>query len=371
MNPKKKVLFLLEAFDKGGIEKVTLDIVNNLDPEKYDITVQTFWYGGHCQNQVKEHVKVIPFFFRRYVRGIIRLIEYLPPKMLYRLFVHGKYDIEIACSDGGAAKVISGSTNPKSRKICWVHMDVVERGSQLKEFRNAESARPIYEKFDRIACVSRYGLERFILKFGRYRDMCAIHNPIPDEMIRKNAKISTHRHSDVLEYVTVGRLAVEKGFDRLILAGERLKQEKMQFRIRIIGDGTECAKLKRLIKEKQMEEYVLLEGYYANPYPFIASSDWYICSSLDEGHPLSVGEALCLGIPVLGTDCTGVREWLDDGKFGIIMENSTEGIYWGLKKTLQMSAEEYIEWQQVAKDKAEDIRFEKQFALWQKCMLEK
>ena len=38
---KKKVLFVLEAFDKGGIEKVTLDIVNNLDKEKYDITVKT------------------------------------------------------------------------------------------------------------------------------------------------------------------------------------------------------------------------------------------------------------------------------------------------------------------------------------------
>lgn len=76
---KKKILFLLEAFDKGGIEKVTLDIVNHLDPEKYDITVQTFWYGGHCQSLVNENIKVIPFFFKRYVKGIIRLIQYLPP----------------------------------------------------------------------------------------------------------------------------------------------------------------------------------------------------------------------------------------------------------------------------------------------------
>ncbi|MBQ7982703.1 MAG: hypothetical protein IJ302_03985 [Clostridia bacterium] len=140
---KKKVLFLLEAFDKGGIEKVTLDIVNHLDPEKYDITVQTFWYGGHCQSLVNENVRVIPFFFKRYVRGIIRLIQYLPPKVLYALFVHGNYDVEIAVSDGGAAKVISGSTNTKAKKVCWVHMDVVERGSKLKEFRNAKTARKI------------------------------------------------------------------------------------------------------------------------------------------------------------------------------------------------------------------------------------
>ena len=76
---KKKVLFLVEAFDKGGIEKVTLDIVNHLDPQRYDITVQTFWYGGHCQSLVNSNVCVIPFFFRRYVKGIIRLIECLSP----------------------------------------------------------------------------------------------------------------------------------------------------------------------------------------------------------------------------------------------------------------------------------------------------
>lgn len=74
---KIKVLFLLEAFDKGGIEQVTLDIVNNLDPNKYDITIQTFWYGGHCQSLVNKNIKVLPFFFKKYIPGVIRLIEYM------------------------------------------------------------------------------------------------------------------------------------------------------------------------------------------------------------------------------------------------------------------------------------------------------
>ena len=184
---KKKILFLLEAFDKGGIEKVTLDIVNGLDPEKYDITVQTFWYGGHCQSQVAPHVKVKPFFFKRYVPGIIRLIDHLSPKWLYRLFVRGKYDVEIAASDGGAAKVIAGSSNKTARKVCWVHMDVVERGSKLKEFQNPDTARKIYDKFHTIACVSTQGLNQFRKKFGEYPDMRTVHNPLPDDDIRKKA----------------------------------------------------------------------------------------------------------------------------------------------------------------------------------------
>lgn len=60
-NKKIKVLFLLEAFNIGGIEKVTKDIVNGLDPDRYDITVQTFWYGGYYQSLVNDNVKVKPF----------------------------------------------------------------------------------------------------------------------------------------------------------------------------------------------------------------------------------------------------------------------------------------------------------------------
>ena len=184
---KKKILFLLEGFDKGGIEKVTLDIVNHLDPEKYDITVQTFWYGGHCQSLVNSNVKVIPFFFKRYVRGIIRLIEYLPPKMLYCLFVRRKYDVEIAASDGGAAKVISGSTNKKAKKICWVHMDVVERGSGLKEYRTPKRANHIYGKFDIIVPVSEACRNKFQDKFGHDYPFRVVRNPLPVDEIKEKA----------------------------------------------------------------------------------------------------------------------------------------------------------------------------------------
>lgn len=366
---KKKILFLMEAFDKGGIEKVTLDIVNGLDPEKYDITVQTFWYGGHCQSQVKSHVKVLPFFFKRYVPGIIRLIEHLPPKWLYRLFVRGKYDVEIAASDGGAAKVIAGSSNKKARKVCWVHMDVVERGSKLKEYQDPHTARKIYERFDTIACVSSQCLDKFRRKFGDYPDMRTVHNPLPDEDICKKATEYTVERTAAVEFSTVGRLAVEKGFDRLIEASRRLRDEGHDFRVHIVGDGEKRDRLNGLVARYELQDTVLLHGYAADPYPYIAAADWYLCTSLDEAYPLSVGEALLLGTPVMGTDCSGVREWLGTNEYGMVLPNSTDGIYAGMKAALEMSNEDYQLWKDRAIRKAGQVHFHTQLDSWTEDIL--
>lgn len=333
---KKKVLFLLEAFDKGGIEKVTLDIVNHLDSDKYEITVQTFWYGGHCQSQVRENVKVIPFFFRRYVPGVIRLIRYLPPKWLYRLFIRGKYDVEIAASDGGAAKVIAGSTNKKAKKVCWVHMDVVERGSKLKEFQDPTAARKIYEKFDLIVPVSQACKEKFVQKFGDGYPLEVKRNPLPIEEIVAKAKAElVSLPKKRMNFVCMGRLVEQKGFDRLLEVCKMLREEGAPpFHITILGEGPMRQQLEEKLRQFDLGQIVDLPGYCDNPYPWLKAADAFLLTSRDEAFPLVVGESLIVGTPVVATDCSGVAEWLENDRYGMIMENSTEGILNGMRCVL-------------------------------------
>lgn len=369
---KKKVLFLLEGFDKGGIEKVTLDIVNHLDPEKYDITVQTFWYGGHCQSLVHDNIRVIPFFFKRYVRGIIRLIQYLPPKLLYVLFVHGRYDVEIAASDGGAAKVISGSTNKKAKKVCWVHMDVVARGSKLKEFQNAETARKIYEKFEQISCVSNNCLKRFVKKFGKYPNMSVAHNPLLIEEIKKLADEFNPYidENEKFRFVSVGRLASEKGYDRLIDITKILFDDGFHdFNVHIIGDGEEKEKLKQMVGQNKLESVVSIEGFKSNPYPYIKNADFFVCSSTDEAFSLVVGESLILQTPVLATKCAGTIEWLGDNQYGILVENSIEGILSGMKHIMENKKDSVLLWKIAAQKKTKHLTTATQMEEWISIML--
>ena len=63
---------------------------------------------------------------KKYDHFVRVICDRLPRKLVYRLFVHKKYDIEIACGDAFAATLIGGSTNKKSLKILWEHMDVTK-----------------------------------------------------------------------------------------------------------------------------------------------------------------------------------------------------------------------------------------------------
>lgn len=367
---KKKVLFLLEAFDKGGIEKVTLDIVNHLDPEKYDITVQTFWYGGHCQSLVHNNIRVIPFFFKRYVRGIIRLIQYLPPKLLYVLFVHGKYDVEIAASDGGAAKVISGSTNKKAKKVCWVHMDVVARGSKLKEFRDAETARKIYEKFDMVVPVSNGCMQKFKQKFGKNYTYRVVKNPMPvTEIWRKSMQPLRLPRIEGLNIVCIGRVVEQKGFDRLVTVCIQLVEAGYErFKIFIIGDGSQREQLECLMEKNDICKYVEFLGFQDNPYPFLKQADLFLLCSRDESFSLVVGESLIVGTPVIATDCSGVDEWLENEKYGILVENSADGIVRGIIKILEFP--EILEhYRNVISEVREKISFDNAIAEFERIVM--
>ena len=79
-----------------------------------------------------------------------------------------------------------------------------------------------------------------------------------------------------------------------------------------------------------MQEYVRMTGKKDNPYPYIKNADLLVCASFTEGYNLTVAEALVLGTPVLSTDCEGPREILDNGKYGMLVENSEQGLYDGL-----------------------------------------
>ena len=140
---------------------------------------------------------------------------------------------------------------------------------------------------------------------------------------------------DVPTVCSVGKLMATKGFDRLLSAHRRLLDERYPHRVCVLGIGEERRKLERAIRAYGVEDSFLLLGYRDNPYPYVSRSDVYVCPSRREGFSTAVTEALILGVPVVSTDCSGARELLGvDNEYGIVVENSGEGVYRGMKQML-------------------------------------
>lgn len=101
-----------------------------------------------------------------------------------------------------------------------------------------------------------------------------------------------------------------------------------------MGKGPDRKKLVDQVRALQLKDTIKFLGYRINPYPYISAADVFVMSSRYEGMSYVVLEALILNKPIVSTDITGVRELLKDGELGLLVENSEEGIYKGLKKII-------------------------------------
>ncbi|MGM9658372.1 MAG: glycosyltransferase [Eubacteriales bacterium] len=361
---KKKLLFLTVKFDTGGTEKVTYDIITRLDPEKYDITLMSMYGGGYYWDNLPDHIHR-KYFFPRFIRFVIRYVTLMPGKLVYRTFIHDDYDVEIACGDDIPSRVINHSVNRNSKKIAWIHMDVVERGYQGHEMRTEAGRKNFYRNFDHIVNVSNECERKFRHKFGNNLPTCVIYNPVPAaEILEKAAeRPAVVLPKNTFNIVCIGRFTPQKGFDRLIEAYAALKKEGIpDCHITIIGDGYQRPDLEQRIARHGLMSDITLTGYLDNPYSVLTQADLFVLSSRDESFSLVVAEAMVLGVPVMSTRCTGPVELLKDGIAGYLVENSTEGIKNGLKAILT-ETQTYEHLKRKAKEKTRCFDIKKQMRL--------
>ena len=148
----------------------------------------------------------------------------------------------------------------------------------------------------------------------------------------------------------VGKISVLIRAQNKEEATKRLNEEGLSFEVWLIGDGKEKDLLKQYMSDNEISNVRLL-GVQSNPYPYIRVADMLISTSLHEAYGLTISEAFILEKPVLSTDCVGPRELLDNGKYGILVENTTDGIYKGMREVLT-EREKYVWCCERAKERA-------------------
>lgn len=146
----------------------------------------------------------------------------------------------------------------------------------------------------------------------------------------------------------VGRLCKAKGYELFLNVIRRLLLDGYDFQVWILGDGELRDLLAARIKELALTDHVLLKGFCKNPYPYMAEADLFVLTSLVEGAPLVLCEALSLGTPVLATRSKGTEEILGQGEYGMLVPINEDAIYEGMKQVLTDQAV-YEELKQKAK----------------------
>ena len=333
----KKVLFLIHDLGQGGAEKVLVNLANNLDLEKYDVTIMSLFDHGENRESIQQGIKYrfwCPFIFP----GNSHLMKLLTPQALHNLIIKEHYDIEVSYLEGPCARVISGCTDPFVKLVSWIHTEFMSKEMASQSFRSYCEAKECYGRFDRIVCVSETVREGFKKIFHVNVPVVVLYNTNENKEIVRKAQEEVTNFSfpaDKIKFALVGKLTENKGFDRVLRIGKKLLDQDYPIQIYILGDGPLKDSFARYIIENGMQESAFILGYQGNPYKYIKNCNLFICSSFREGFSTAATEALILGVPVITTEVSGMKEMLGkDNEYGVIVPNSEEALYLEIKNLL-------------------------------------
>lgn len=310
---KKRILFFIATLDGGGAERLLLDLVNHMDADKFDVTVQTFYDIGIYRNQLSSNIQYKTIVslknnsLRKLKGGI--LWTCIPPEYVYNKYIKDEYDYQVAFLEGIATKFIACS-DINSYLIAWVHSGLYSNFWTKNAYRTFKAQQKAYQNFKEIVCVSKNAKEEFVQRFGNYNSLCVKYNFIDRETILSKANEKTDDMPKKYRFriVTIGRLVPQKGFGRLLAVMKNLIKDGVDCELWIFGKGKCQKKLQKYILNNSLSDYVKLWGFYENPYKYMKQCDLFVCSSISEGYSLVIAEAMVLGLPVLSTYCSGPDE---------------------------------------------------------------
>jgi glycosyltransferase involved in cell wall biosynthesis len=312
---RKHVYILLCDLQLGGIQRCFVRLAEAMHEAGIRVTVLTCLDEGPLAQTLSPEIPIVVLKNAVAAR-----------KSIWKLAQHLRRDKPDALLSGDVATNICALiakrvAGVRTRTVIGVHTSLKMRFSQSDEGTQAKLVRLFYRWADRIIAVSQ-GTRQEMSEFTGIPETSVevIPNPvIGPELKAKASEAWTNRpfegSSDPL-IIAAGRMHVAKDYPNLLQAF-KLLLSKRAANLVIYGEGDERPILEKLVKELELEDRVAMPGAISNPYPAIKGADALAMSSLYEGLPTVLIEAMFLGVPIVSTNCTwGPSEILEDGKWG-------------------------------------------------------
>ena len=330
----KNVLIIKKSLGGGGAEKLLVDTLRFWDYNRYEVTLLTCDSTGVYSTQLDPHVRVCQirdiwssiflrnlFYLFPFLRRFIMAINYRRSR---KVLGGNHYDIAISYLEGSSASLHQGLLDLATRNVTWVHSDLFANPWSRRYHINAESEMAFYKSVDEIVFVSEAARRQFDLYIPEHASTRVVYNLIAFNQVNEKAA-AFQPELGTPSIVSVGRLAHQKRFDRLIKSVRLLQEKGINVHVYILGAGELMGSLEQLSAATRLTDSIHFLGFVPNPYPYIRAADLFVSSSDTEGYPLVVAEAMCIGKPIVATAVTGSTEMLSGGA-GILVEPDEQAI---------------------------------------------
>ena len=321
MGPDRKrprIALFLPSLGIGGVERVMLNLAAGFVKRGASVDLVLVKAQGEYLHRLPTNVRVVDLHASRVLTSLFPLVRYLRTERPRGLVSAKDYANVVAIW----AKLLARSP---TRVVVSVHTTLsrhVQHAAGLRERAIVPLlARWLYPYADAIVAVSNGVADDLAQFLGLPRDrISVVYNPVVSEDLFIAAQEPVDHPwfapGGPPVIVSIGRLTAAKDYPTLITAFAKVRQQR-NVRLAILGEGEERPCLQDLVRHLGLESEVWLPGFVEPPYPYLARASLFVLSSVWEGLPTAIIEALALGVPVVSTDClSGPREILDNGRFG-------------------------------------------------------
>lgn len=335
----KKLLFSAYTMDVGGIETALLSLLNELI-KKYEITLVLEKKQGVFLKELNKKIKVIEYTPSNnknvFARKLINLIKRIKFTLKYK----NKFDFSASYATYSRPGSFCARTASENNCL-WIHSDYLgvyenKTDEMIEFFESVE-----YNKFSKIVTVANRAKDSFIQVFKDYENPIYVINNLIDykKILEKSEEKIELEKDEFTTFLNVSRHDEHaKKLTRLINVCEKLKNENYKFKVLFVGQGLDTKLYESIIKEKELEEYIIMVGSKENPYPYFKISDSVILTSDYEGYPVVFVESMVLNKPIITTDVSDAKIDIE-GKFGIVTERTEESIYEAMRNFIENNYE--------------------------------
>ncbi len=327
---KRKILFLIESLEiGGGAERITSMLTRKIS-ERFEVFILT----------LKHFNKIYPYSGTYYslnnnqnssrIFNFLKLSNITYSIKIYKNIISISPDLIISITDYTNLVMILTKTlfRLKIPLISAIHCNPsLVYKKNMPHFNFLLKIFYRFNSVNKIISISKE-VENILEKEYHIRKdkLKTIYNGIDLAYIKKMTKENIldfkniFYDNSIIKFITVGRLDIVKGHKYLIEAFSKVKKKIHNSKLFIIGTGPLRDKLDLVVKGKKLENDIIFLGFKDNPFKYIAKSDIFVLSSIMEGLPMVLLEALACGIPIISTDCeTGPREVLGNGRYGMLV----------------------------------------------------